>query len=167
MAFFSVATCPGCRTRFRVVWRVDESKLRPSSVLRITCPGCWHHFDQITANLTMLSDGQDGFPTGMPVRHLKLVYDCPNCGKPNVSVWPTYTDLPDRVLLQRMDLVKCDNQSCSCSKRPQRAQVSRIVAAAAGVHWGEAFFALGCRAPRKRSLFKTTKQNSQTAHRSA
>lgn len=167
MAFFSVATCPGCKTGFRVIWRVDESKLRPSSVIRITCPRCWHHFDQVTANLKVLSDGVEEFPAGMPVRHLKLLYDCPNCGKPNVSVWPLYTDLPDRVLLQRRDPVRCDNQSCGCSRRPQPGRVSRIVADPAGVHWGEAFFALGRRAPRKRSLFQVAKQDSRTANRSA
>ncbi len=127
MKFFSVTSCPRCGTCFRVVWRLHESQLAPSAVIKLTCPRCNHRFDRTVKQLQVLADGPAKFPAGLPVRHVKLIYDCPRCGKGSIAVRPMFTDCTDKELLQQKDSFKCTNPGCGGKGRPQRASVSRIV----------------------------------------
>ncbi len=129
MAFFCVTTCPGCKGRFRVVWRLAESKLVPSAVIRLTCPLCGHRFDRALQDLQMFADGAKDFPAGFPVRHMKLIYDCPLCGKSSVAIRSLFGDWRDKELLQQVNHIKCDNPGCTGKRKPVEASVSRIVSA--------------------------------------
>jgi hypothetical protein len=127
MAEFCVATCLKCAKRFRLVWRIGKKRLPPSIVIRLTCPLCGKRFDQVAVDLVMFGSGAEEFPSGRPVRHMKLIYDCQVCGKPSVFACTMYTDWPDEELVQRVDEIKCENPGCPLQGQPQLALVSRVM----------------------------------------
>jgi len=127
MKFFSVTSCPGCGACFRVIWRLHESKLAASTVIKLTCPLCNHRFDRTVKQLQVLADRPTKFPAGLPVRHVKLIYDCPQCGKRSIAVRPVFTDGTDKELLQQNDSLECNNPRCAGKGRRQCARVSRII----------------------------------------
>jgi hypothetical protein len=59
---FAVATCPKCRERFRLIWRIGNKRPQPSQVIRLTCPTCGHSFEQIAVRLVVFDAGKEGFP---------------------------------------------------------------------------------------------------------
>ncbi len=124
---FCVATCPACSESFRLRWRIGQTKLPPSTGIRLTCPLCGKRFDQVAVDLVMFGSGNEEFPPGRPVRHRKLVYDCQVCGKLGVFACTMYTDWPDEELVQRVDEIKCENPGCPLQGEPQLALVSRVV----------------------------------------
>jgi hypothetical protein len=69
---FCVATCPKCSERFRLVWRIGKRKLPPTSVIRLTCPGCTHGFEQVTVGLVVFDAAREEFPTWVVVEESAL-----------------------------------------------------------------------------------------------
>jgi len=70
---FAVATCPKCSERFRLIWRIGNRKLPPSTVIRFTCLACAHSFEQTVVELVVFSAGAEQFPKSVTVDNSALV----------------------------------------------------------------------------------------------
>ncbi len=64
---FCVATCPKCRERFRLVWRISKTKLERSQVIHLTCPHYDARFEQVAVKLVVFSAGAEHFPASVVV----------------------------------------------------------------------------------------------------
>ena len=69
---FTVATCPRCSERFRLVWRIAKKKLAPSAVVRLTCPAGAYGFEQVAVKLVIFSAGREQFPKAFVVEESAL-----------------------------------------------------------------------------------------------
>ena len=80
MGYEFVTGCGTCGKDFTFLWVLDQMRVGPQSVAKITCPACGIRFYQKFSDLVPFKVRGIGFLTGRHVRTMELIYDCPSCG---------------------------------------------------------------------------------------
>ena len=71
---FAVATCPVCKTRIRLVWKVGGKKIAPPKIILVSCPRRRHRFEQPRMSLIEFSAGKENFADTATVEASDLMY---------------------------------------------------------------------------------------------
>jgi DNA-directed RNA polymerase subunit RPC12/RpoP len=110
--FKFVTVCALCGKQFTLLWVMDPIRVGPESIAKITCPICGKRFHLAPGNLLPVPAPPNNLPACRPVRTTELVYDCPSCGMPGISVTLLHTDLSWEELSEETELCVCSNSPC-------------------------------------------------------
>jgi hypothetical protein len=109
-----VTTCARCGKDFKLLWVMDQIRIGPKSVARISCPACEERFYQKVSDLIPLKGRGLDLLTGRPVRTVELVYDCPSCCMRGISITLVHTDLSwDELADETIHTTVCNNTICA------------------------------------------------------
>jgi len=113
MNYEFVITCARCGKDFKLLWVMDQMRVGPKSVARITCPACEERFYQMVSDLVPLKARGPDLLTSRPVRTVELVYDCPSCLMRGISTTLMHTDLSwDDLATETVHTTVCYNARC-------------------------------------------------------
>src|SRR6202521_3828199 len=112
MDYEFVSRCTTCGKDFMICWVMDQLRIGPGTLARISCPDCGGRFYQKAGDLIPVKNGRLGLLPGRPVRTVELIYDCPSCGMRGISVTLVHTDLSWEDLSQETELCVCSNSPC-------------------------------------------------------
>jgi hypothetical protein len=105
---------------------MDQIRVGPKSVARITCPACEERFYQKVSDLIPFKARGPDLPTGRPVRTVELVYDCPSCRMRGISLTIVHTDLSWEDLAdETVHTTVCNNTICPHRGLPQKVKPGR------------------------------------------
>jgi hypothetical protein len=108
-----VTTCTKCCKDFTILWVMDQVRVGPKSIARITCPACGKRCYRKVSDLIPFKARGQALLTGRPVRTVELVYDCPSCGMHEISMSLVHTDLSWEDLAEEtFEIVVCNNTIC-------------------------------------------------------
>ena len=114
MDYEFVTTCATCGKDFTILWVMDQIRVGPESIARITCPACEERFYQKVSDLIPLKGRGLDLLTGRPVRTVELVYDCPSCRMRGISITLVHTDLSwEELASETAHTTVCNNAICA------------------------------------------------------
>jgi DNA-directed RNA polymerase subunit RPC12/RpoP len=117
-----VTACVKCGKDFTIFWVIDQIRVSPKSVARISCPTCGERFFQKVSDLIPFKYRRVGLVRGRPVRTVELIYDCPSCGMRGISMTQVHTDLSwDDLARETIQPAICNNIAC-----PQRGLQQKV-----------------------------------------
>ena len=101
---------------------MDQIRVDPETVAKITCPACGERFNQKFSDLIPLKVRGLHLLSGRPVRTVELIYDCPSCGMGGISMTIVHTDLSwEELAKETIQTAVCNNAIC-----PQRGLQQKV-----------------------------------------
>ena len=136
MDYEFVTTCAKCGKFFTIFWVMDQIRVGPESVAKITCPACGERFYQRVSDLIPIKARGLSLLTGRPVRTVELVYDCPSCGMREISVTLVHTDLSwEDLVKETIQTTVCNNTTCPQSGLQQKVKPGRTGLGTLNASW--------------------------------
>jgi DNA-directed RNA polymerase subunit RPC12/RpoP len=136
MDYEFVTTCAKCGKDFTVFWVMDQIRVGPESVAKISCPACGERFYQKVSDLIPFKARGLNLLTGHPVRTVELVYDCPSCGLRGISITLVHTDLSwEDLANEAIQATVCNNTICSQRGLPQKIRPGRTGLGTLNASW--------------------------------
>jgi DNA-directed RNA polymerase subunit RPC12/RpoP len=121
-----VTSCATCSKEFTILWVLDQRRVGPESVAKITCPACGVRFHRKISEFIPLKARELDLLTGRPVRTVELIYDCPSCGLRGIFMSLVHTDFSWEDLAQETNQTAvCHNTSCARKGLPQKITLGR------------------------------------------
>jgi DNA-directed RNA polymerase subunit RPC12/RpoP len=131
-----VAGCGTCGKDFTILWVLDQMRVGPQSVAKITCPACGVRFNQKFSDLIPLEERGHELPTGRPVRTVEVIYDCPSCGMRGISMSLVHTDLSwEDLAKETVQTAVCSNTICARRGLKQKITPGRTRLGALNPFW--------------------------------
>ena len=136
MDYEFVTACVKCGKDFTILWVIDQIRVGPKSVARISCPACGERFFQRVGDLIPFKGQRLGLPTGRPVRTVELSYDCPSCGMSGISITQVHTDLSwEDLAMESIHPAICNNAICPQRGVQQKVKPMRTRLGAVNPNW--------------------------------
>jgi DNA-directed RNA polymerase subunit RPC12/RpoP len=131
-----ITTCAKCGKDFMIFWVMDQIRVGPESVAKITCPACGERFYQKVSELIPFKARGLNLLTGRPVRTVELIYDCPSCGMRGISTALVHTDLSwEDLAHETIQTTGCNNTICK-QKGLQQTKPGRTGFGTLNASWG-------------------------------
>ena len=131
-----LTNCATCGKDFTILWVLDQVRVGPESVAKITCPACGVRFYQKLSDLIPFKSRGLDLITGRPVRTVELIYDCPSCGMRGISKTLVHTDLSWKDLAQEtIQTAICNNAICRSKGLQQKMTLGRTRLGALNPSW--------------------------------
>jgi DNA-directed RNA polymerase subunit RPC12/RpoP len=131
-----VTTCAKCGKDFTIFWVMDQIRVGPESVAKVTCPACGERSYQKVGDLIPFKARGLDFLTCRPVRTVELVYDCPSCGMRGISVTLVHTDLSwEDLAKETIQSTVCNNTICSRRGLQQKIRPGRTGLGTLNASW--------------------------------
>jgi hypothetical protein len=128
MPYQFVTKCVSCAKEFGILWVMDSTRIRPESVVRITCPLCRKNFDQPVKDLLPIGSQIQNLVVGRAVRSVEVDYDCPYCRNRGIVVLLLHTDLSwDELSKEHVQTAVCSNGLCALRGLHQKVKPSRVL----------------------------------------
>jgi hypothetical protein len=131
-----VTGCGTCGKDFTFLWVLDQVRVGPQSVAKITCPACVIAFHQKFSDLTPLKTRERELLSSRPVRTVEVTYDCPSCGMRGISMSLMHTDLSwEDLAKETLQTAICNNTICARRGVKQKITPGRTRLGALNPFW--------------------------------